>query len=360
MKKTLALVLAGVMAAGMTTVAFANLNDQTPVIGVDATSGNVQDDQITVFDHVFVLDDDGDAVATLDSVNDVLEGGDQLAIPIAIRTEADAENWGSYSWFSRNFDYKTSNVSVYADWDDVEGDVEGEVDTKWVKYTDDANFGDGNDYFYSVVITVPENDGDKLLDLVGKISVGRTRSAARNASNSVEVVATFGPDGEDSYYPSTTNFDGGVLDMGHTGIVSFDKEADVIDIEFGDDALFTVDVDGQSRLNLAWNVTFDREFAAKYDYANLDFLTFEGTPRFNRTGDFYIYADEDAFIYKKTADGAEKINGLEWDEDYEAWTFRTRELGAYVISDVELDEKTVTEDKDDTTDDGKVNPDTGR
>ena len=98
-----------------------------------------------------------------------------------------------------------------------------------------------------------------------------------------------------------------------------------------------------------------------YDYANLDFITFEGKPSFNRTGDFYIYADEDAFIYKKGAEGAEKINGLEWDEDYEAWTFRTRTLSAYAISDVGLTEKTETEDKDDTTTDGgKQNPDTGR
>ena len=59
----------------------------------------------------------------------------------------------------------------------------------------------------------------------------------------------------------------------------------------------------------------------------------------------------------------QEIKGLKWDEDYEAWTFKTRTLKSYAISDVELDEKTVTEDKDDTsstTDGGKENPDTGR
>ena len=100
-----------------------------------------------------------------------------------------------------------------------------------------------------------------------------------------------------------------------------------------------------------------------YDYANIDFITFEYAPTFNKNGTVYIYADEDAFIYEVTADGAKEIKGLAWDEDYEAWTFKTRTLGAYAISDVELDEKTVTEDKDDassTTDGGKTNPDTGR
>ena len=78
----------------------------------------------------------------------------------------------------------------------------------------------------------------------------------------------------------------------------------------------------------------------------------------------YIYADEDAFIYEVTADGVKEIKGLEWNEDYEAWMFKTRKLTKYVISDVELDEKTETEDKKDdsssTTDGGKENPDTGR
>ena len=358
MKKTLALVLAGVMAAGMTTVAFADRGDMTPVVGVAPTTGSVKDDQVNNFDlTVYKLDDDGDAIGVLDPNVDVLEGGDQLAIPIGIRTESKNENYGSYDWFDRNVDYKTSNVKVYADWDKkIEGDSEADVTTDWVEY-DGASCGTG--YIYSVVITLPENDGDKLLDLVGKISVGRTTSAARNATFYVDVAATFGPDGVDTYY--TDNFDGGLLDMGSTGIVAFDKDADEIDIEFGDDALFTVDVTGQSKLNLAWNTKFDKEFAAWYDYANLDFLTFTGTPSFNRTGTFYIYAPEDAFIYKKGAEGAEEIDGLEWDEDYEAWRFRTRKLEAYVISDVELDGKTVTEDNSSsTTDDGKVNPDTGR
>ena len=357
MKKTLALVLAGVMAAGMTTVAFADKGDMTPVVGVKPNA-MVEDEGagMEYATQVYTLNEEGDATAVYNG--ETLEGGDQLVIPIGLRTEADDEKWASYDWFKRSADFKTTNVDAYADWDDVEGDVEADVDTTWIDY-DNVNDLDG--YIYSVIITLPENDGDKLLDLVGDISVGRTPSAARNAKYFVTVDVTFGPDGEDEYYPSNTNFDGGLLEMGHTGIVSFDKEADVIDIEFGDDALFTVDVDGQSRLNLAWNVTFDKEFAARYDYANLDFITFEGTPRFNRTGDFYLYADEDAFIYKKGADGVEEINGLEWNEDYEAWHFRTRELGAYVISDVELDEQTVTEDKDDTTtDSGKENPDTGR
>ena len=142
-------------------------------------------------------------------------------------------------------------------------------------------------------------------------------------------------------------------------------EAGEIDIDFdaavGTVATFAVDVSSQGKLNMAWNTTFDKDFGAMYDYANLSFINFEGEPSFNKNGTMYIYAeDKDTFVYEVTEDGAKEIKGLKWDEDYEAWTFKTRKLESYVISDVELDEKTVTEDKDDTTDDGKVNPDTGR
>ena len=352
MKKIFALALAAVMTAGMTTVAFADAGDQFPVIGVKGTSD---------YNRAFVLDDEDVAAYGLDP-NVILEGGDKIVIPISVAVEGANGSVDASSWFDRSDDFKTSNVKVYADWDDVEGDAKGDVELKWVEYGGPvaSEMGANAGYYYSVVITVPENNGDKLLDLVGKVSVGRTTTAARNAANSVSIEATFGPDGTDAYYPSTTDFDGGILDAGKTGIVSFDKTADEIDIEFGEQALFTVDVTGQGKLNLAWNTKFDKEFAAMYDYANLDFLTFEGEPAFNRTGDFYIYADEDAFVYEVTDDGAKALDAT-WDEDYEAWKFRTRNLTSYVISDVELDEKTVTEDNtSSTTDGGKENPDTGR
>ena len=91
-----------------------------------------------------------------------------------------------------------------------------------------------------------------------------------------------------------------------------------------------------------------------YDYANIDFVNFEFEPSFNKNGT--------AYIYEVTADGAKEIKGLKWDEDYEAWTFKTRTLGSYAISDVELDEKTKTEDKNESSkpEGGKENPDTGR
>ena len=350
MKKIFALALAAVMTAGMTTVAFAKPNDETPVVGVEAQD-SVLDSDVKLNDSVFIINDDGHADEILDT--EILEGGDEIAIPVVIRKEGSREGRAEYGYFFRDRDYKTSNVKVYADWDDVEGDAKGDVELRWVKYTAT------NAYCYSVVVTVPENNSDKALDLVGKISVGKTATAAKNVDFSVKVEAEFAPDGTKQYY--TADFDGGVLDAGKTGIVAFDKNADEIDIEFGEEAMFTVDVTGQDKLNLAWNTKFDKEFANKYSYANLDFLTFEGKPAFNRNGNLYIYAEEDEFVYEVTADGAKALKA-EWDEDYEAWRVKTRKLTSYVLSDVELNEKTVTEDKNESSkpESGKDNPDTGR
>ena len=364
MKKILALTLAAVMAAGMSTVAFADLDDTTPIIGVSGTTR----DPLAENHYLFKLNADGKATEVYDINEDVqLKGGDQIAIPMVIWTDNSTANDDNFvardtvEWYTyrNSADYK-DEPDVYADWD--VGDAE--VAVKLVNYdvSDDrpdvtAEGLDGR--VWSVVVTIPENDTNHIDDLAGTIKVGTTRTRARNSDYSYKLNLSFAPDGTDANI--VKKFDGDdTLDVGFTGIVAFEDDLGEIDIEFGDEAMFTVNVTGQGRLNLSWNTDHNKEFADMYSYANIDFLTFSGTPSFNRNGYLYIYAPEDSFIYGVSADGAVDVDA-EWDEDYEAWRIRTRTLSSYAVSDVELDEKTVTEDKDDTTtDDGKVNPDTGR
>ena len=324
MKKILALTLAAVMAAGMGTVAFAD-----------------DKDVVVTFDRNKYVLDDGEAAYDDILDNEYVKGGDEIALPILID--------GQPYVINADFDKK---LVADVDWDVNEADTE----FRFVKYAKDTFSSTEALRVYSLVITVPENDGDKVIDLMGTVAVGKTRSEAKDATRK-DVSVSIAPAAKD-----VTKFEDADFSAGKTGIVSFADEEGEIDIEFGDQAMFTVDVTGQGKLNLTWNTTFDKEFAAKYDYANLDFINFEGEPSFNKTGDFYIFADEDAFIYRKGAEGVEAVNA-EWDEDMDAWRIRTRKLDAFVISDVELDEQTVTEDKDDsssTTDGGKENPDTGR
>ena len=352
MKKILALTLAAVMTAGMSTVAFADHEETVPVIGIQPNSA----DAMWTNGYMHLIDEDGDASEVLSGKDVELKGGDQVAIPILMWTDntpkeddkissGDVTDW----YFTKNSVDYNEEPSV---WDDLDNDAI--VDVKPVDYTAKKGL---QGRIWSVVITLPENDSDKVAELEGSIKVGTTKNRARNSEYTYEVNLSYAPDAK-----SVTTIDGNeTLDIGDTGIVKFEKDLGEIDLEFGDQAMFTVDVTGQGRLNLSWNTDFDKEFAAMYDYANLDFLTFSGEPSFNRNGYLYIFADEDAFVYGKGTDGAVDI-GAEWDEDMEAWRIRTRDLTSYVISDVELDEKTVTDtdDSSSTTDGGKVNPDTGR
>ena len=369
MKKILALTLAPIMAAGMTTVAFAlDTTDEDIAIGILPRGTGDQGDISNNEDWMFVLDEDDIATQNIASKG-MLEGGDRIAFPMVY---SDGE--GEFGWYTVGTNF--SKREVYTKWD--VGEV-ADVEFKCVRYDLDSDVAqresimsqlngifDGSSTdtddvrIWSVVVTLPENNDDHVEDLAGTIKVGRTYTIAKRATDLVEVELSYAPDGTD--HNIDVEFTGDdVLPTGFTGIVAFADNLGEIDIEFGEEAMFTVDVTGQGRLNLSWDTSFDKEFADYYEYANLDFLNFSGEPRFNRNGYFYLFADEDAFIYVKGADGAEDANA-EWDEDMEAWRIRTRELTSYVISDVELDEKTVTEDdtSSSTTDGGKVNPDTGR
>ena len=339
------------MTAGMATTSFAYLDNYKLAISVNK-EGNANE--------VYVIDDGKAKKAEKNDNGDLIfDGGDEVVIPIY-----QWEDWDKEQGKEHQIDEREKNtIAAYTDKDDVKLPKafatwdEGKADLEVRK----VKFNNG-DYRYAVVVTMPETDGNKVLDLAGTISIGTSKSAAEKYSYSkFDLVVSYAPNGVDKNEPiNVEKYDGGVL-TDDIGIVKFDKEAGEIDIEFGDDtALFTVDVTGQGNLNLAWNVDFNKEFAGMYDYANIDFVNFEGKPSFNKTGTLYIYADEDSFIYEVTEDGAKAIKA-EWDEDYEAWTFKTRTLKSYAISDVELTEKTATEDKDDTTTDGgKENPDTGR
>ena len=130
--------------------------------------------------------------------------------------------------------------------------------------------------------------------------------------------------------------------------------------------MFTVNASGQGKLNLAWNTTFDKEVANRDKSANMDFITFEGTPSFNKTGTFYLYAEDDTGFVYEVVDGQVKALDASYNEDYEAWEFKTRTLTEYILSDKELDLDAINTVEDDTdassstTDGGKENPDTGR
>ena len=341
MKKIFALALAALMTAGMTTVAFAA--DPVPVLVNNGGSNTIYVDGND--DGKFPAADGVETFGVGGNVSiDGIKGGKKVAIPLFM-----------------------SDGTLADEKDDIKG---YKVKTEWsVGGLDDkaaielVKFDSG--YSYAVTFTLPEGAETKYQDLAGEISVYKNSSDLKDTNPSKgNITLKFGAE-----YGYTENTLDGWGDLKDAEIVVFKTAlSGGVGLEgeetltFGDFE-FEVDVTGQGKLNLKNNVDFNKEFAAMYDYANIDFITFEKEPTFNKNGIVYLYADEDAFIYEVTADGAKEISGLKWDEDYEAWTWKTRTLKSYAISDVELTEKTATEDKDDassTTDGGKENPDTGR
>lgn len=224
-------------------------------------------------------------------------------------------------------------------------------------------------YAYWVKISTKESTGTKDIDLVGDISIGRTKTSAKGNEVTLGVTLTNQNNQNAGDY---TDVDSDVyIEPGERAVVSFADDAGDVVVEFGDDAWFEFNARGQGKLNLAYNTKYNKDFAYDYDDANIDFINFEGEPTTNRTGTLYIYADEDSYIYEVTSKGAKKINGAYYDDDEEAWVIRTRNLTSYAISDKKL--KTVDQmnngsssnssnkpDSNNKPGNGKPNPDTGR
>lgn len=194
-------------------------------------------------------------------------------------------------------------------------------------------------YGYWVEISTKSSNTTKDNDIVGTLYVGTNKSSAKKGDDDFPLVVTLSNQTNDSVDKGEyENAEDSVhIEPDTRAVVKFaDDASDEFEVEFGDDARFVFNARGQSKLNLAYNTKYDKDFAYDYDDANIDFLTFEGEPTTNRTGTLYIYADEDSYIYEVTPRGAKKINGAKYNHDEEAWEIRTRHLTSYAISDKKL------------------------
>ena len=225
-------------------------------------------------------------------------------------------------------------------------------------------------YTYWVEVKTKDSDTTKALDVAGTLYLGTTKNKAEDAvtgdSKAVDFTLT---NQNDDYYVNGNVSDEATIEPDSNGAVKFADDADEVTIYFGsnEDAWYTFDAKGQGAVNFAYTMKFNSEIADLFPKANIDFITWTATPATNRTGDLYITADEDTFLYEVTEDGIKEVNGAKYDEDEGAWHIRTRKLTAYAISDIELD-TSVKLDNDSSsstssgsnTDGGKDNPDTGR
>ena len=227
-------------------------------------------------------------------------------------------------------------------------------------------------FTYWVKIDTKESFTTKEQDIAGTLYLGTSKNSAEKAKNEISIGLPLSnriDDNNGSYVIK----DGDTIYPDANGAVKFEDDAEEVTIYFGsnEDAWFTFNAAGQGALNLAYNTKFNKEIADLFPKANIDFISWIAEPAANRTGDLYITAEEDTFLYQVTEDGKgiKEVKGADYDEDEGAWHIRTRKLGSYVISDMELDTTAKVEDKDEASSNSstsskpngdKHNPDTGR
>lgn len=113
---------------------------------------------------------------------------------------------------------------------------------------------------------------------------------------------------------------------------NYDEECE---FEFGlepNEGTFTVDVSGQGKNLLYYDTKLDDGIADANPDAKIFALNFNNT-KFNRTGEFMYEGEDFEYAYQLMADGSLKLLG---EFDGEEITFKTRVLGSYLFSDVEL------------------------
>lgn len=400
MKKTLALILAAMMVAGTASVAFA-----------------VEPSDVRMGDQVYVWDTDESAYIAKDK-DGTVEYGDKIAFELtdeantAVITDSDeVKNLKAYPEYkvgeglvaekptiayrkvltSRSFygiksDAQSGEITidgspvtidptllpkkVYKDdlsalkeaIKDKSGKeaTQGDVEATLSKFYNEAKAETKKEYRYVIELQLKDSTSTASKDFFGEMYVGRTSNGAKD-ERALSFNLTVSNDKDDQ-----TDADYFEVKGKENWVIDFD-DSDVCDIEFMSEngntsyALFTVDASGQGKENVGFSVKFNSEIAAKYPEANLEFIKFTATPTFNRTGELWIYADEDSYIYEVTADGLKEIKNAEYDESAEAWYIKTRTLKSYVTSDVELDVTASSSSSEDASSSGtsSSNPSTG-
>ena len=346
MRKALSLVLAVVMVLGMATVAFAAT--ERPKLSLDLT-GMTTDPSKT----------DKGIGAT------AAQYGKTIYIPIVFDEATNGYVVGDYLKVdTANSEYVkdvANGLKVKVSYDMGKEFVSG-TPTVVTKKATNLNL---NDYvYYLAVKTVDAPDETDTNDVIMYVDLN---------TNSQDIAVTIALDNGTLDIDTDLGF---AIETEESSIISFDEidYTDPIDISFDDDyAIFTVNAKGESDKALYFDYEVNQAVLDANPTANIDFLRFKDAPSFYKSGIMAITCDADAFVYQITEDNEVVALQGEYNKETEMFEFRTRTLGYYAISDVELvDGAAPVVDGDDvidevpsaseapTTDDGtKDNPDTG-
>lgn len=327
MKKVLALVLAVVLAFGMTTVAFAadkskevNFVDSGDKVVLYTIEGD--DDVMTPFTGSLLANKE--YYAELKSVDPTTADMTRLSTLNDLKVRASIDEGASYIAAKPSFVIKAVKKG---------GEKKAYVTFKTAdKFQMEAVDLDMD-------ITLYDKDGKEADKLSINTTVGYGESTAKT------YFKVGGP------------------------IVNFDDIEDDTEMEFDKDVTFVVNANGQKDLFLRMDDS-DDALEDKYPEAALDIRYFAGNNKtFRRSGTLTIPADmiegKDGklvapFIYENNNGKLTVCKDAKYDSDKEAFIIKTNKLGKYVISDKELKAEEAKEDgKTDGKDGAEKNPDTG-
>ena len=241
MKKIFSAALAAVMTVSLASVAFADTTTEMGFV-LGYKEGSTPGTGTTVYAD---QDDDGNFDETTLAALGTLEAGTKIYVPVLLWNDADSGKDIDSGELKQPSSDDVKGYKVFADW--KVGDVDTDPELKYVKFQkEDGSYG----YGYAAVVYIPETTSSKDFDLAGTLSVAKTSSKAKDAIDQNKFDF-------DTTYASTANiledFDGSQsLDNGGA-IVKFADDCGEIDIEFGEEALFTVNATGQGKLNLKYD-----------------------------------------------------------------------------------------------------------
>lgn len=316
MKKLFALVLAVAMVLAVATVAMAKVE------GVPAV-GDIEVDK--------VLRVDGSKVKVRDS-GDYVWYGDTAALLLLDENGNPVTEYDSVKSVRVSYDWKGGMNS-----DQV---VKSEIVKKKVHDAAAAEaVGHGvvaNEYYYFLCISTKANPNKTAdTDIMGKMTI---KGGSGSAKITEEIPAEFGITLKfpDTASDATIEEDPKVFEFDDSKADKLDEDEE-FEFEFSEfeDNTFTVNTVGQGKLVISADADYDEEIGAKYPQANLDFFNGNGAS-FNKTGELFLKADEGSFLYV-VRDGVLSAVKAEYDEYDEGFYVKTRTIGKYVISDVELD-----------------------
>lgn len=193
-------------------------------------------------------------------------------------------------------------------------------------------------YYYFLAIDVKDSSSTSDTDVIGTVTLTKS-SNPKVTDYMFDVNLTV--NWKESYLSvDEYTVTGDISDLKANTTYSFKFDSDEeIELGFGTDSYFRVDVSGQGKLLLSYDNTFNSKIAAKYPLAELNFWNGNGAT-FNRTGQMFIKANNsyEKFIYQLNSDGSlSEVTGATYDKSDEGFYFYTRTLGSYVLSDTELD-----------------------